>query len=96
MNRIQKFILSYAIMMIIPMEIKSKMILPREELDALEGEDGEDPRTELVRQLIQYKRFKDAARMLEDADEEQSKRFPRPPLDKQALGLNQAEQQEDI
>ena len=78
------------------MEIKSKMILPREELDALEGEDGEDPRTELVRQLIQYKRFKDAARMLEDADEEQSKRFPRPPLDKQALGLNETEQQEDI
>ncbi|NQT19142.1 MAG: segregation/condensation protein A [Planctomycetes bacterium] len=78
------------------MEIKSKMILPREELGALEGEDAEDPRTELVRQLIQYKRFKDAARALEDADEEQSKKFPRPPLDKEALGINEPRQDEDI
>ena len=38
-------------------EIKSKMVLPRSE-GVLEEE--EDPRLELVRQLIAYKQFKDA------------------------------------
>jgi len=70
-------------------EIKSKMLLPRETLEDLE-QDEDDPRMELVRQLLEYKRFKDAARMLEDAEEEQSRRFPRPPLDKEALGIEAA------
>ena len=41
------------------MRIKSKMLLPRSELDDL----GEpiDPRTELVQQLIEYKKYKDIA-----------------------------------
>ncbi|HUS57653.1 MAG TPA: segregation/condensation protein A [Planctomycetota bacterium] len=75
-------------------EIKSKMLLPRETLDDLEDDDG-DPRMELVRQLLEYKRFKDAARMLEDAEEEQSKRFPRPPLDKEALRLEIPQEDEN-
>jgi segregation and condensation protein A len=58
------------------MEIKSKLLLPRPE----EGkEDEDDPRLELVRQLIQYKRFKDAAAALEARAEEQSHRLPRQP-----------------
>src|SRR6516225_7415254 len=40
------------------MEIKSKLLLPRAEQ---ESEPEEDPRGELVRQLLQYKRFKEAA-----------------------------------
>jgi segregation and condensation protein A len=39
--------------------IKSKMLLPVPE-DAVEGEE-EDPRAELVRQLLEYKAFKEAA-----------------------------------
>ena len=41
------------------MRIKSKMLLPRPDLDDL----GEpiDPRTELVQQLIEYKKYKDIA-----------------------------------
>tara|TARA_S200000501_G_scaffold69155_1_gene61084 strand:- start:12824 stop:13543 length:720 start_codon:yes stop_codon:yes gene_type:complete len=41
------------------MRIKSKMLIPRAELDDL----GEpiDPRTELVKQLIEYKKYKDIA-----------------------------------
>ena len=41
------------------MRIKSKMLLPRSDLDDL----GEpiDPRTELVQQLIEYKKYKDIA-----------------------------------
>src|SRR5215831_18650612 len=58
------------------MEIKSKMLLPRAP-EAAEAE--EDPRLELVRQLVQYKRFKDAAALLEARAEEQSQRLPRQP-----------------
>src|SRR5947208_4189564 len=43
------------------MEIKSKMLLPRGE--GPEGEEA-DPRQELVRQLLEYKKFKDAALLL--------------------------------
>ena len=52
------------------MEIKSKMLLPTAELDDLDEEQG-DPRAELVRQLLEYKRFKDAAMVLGEAGVEQ-------------------------
>ena len=44
------------------MRVKAKMMIPRPELD----EDGAiiDPRTELMQQLIDYKRFRDAANIL--------------------------------
>ena len=59
------------------MEIKSKMLLPRgEEAEA----DEEDPRLELVRQAVEYKKFKDAAAVLEVHAEQQSFRLPRQPL----------------
>src|SRR5947209_9733243 len=44
------------------MEIKSKLLLPRAEGPA---EAEEDPRRQLVQQLVQYKRFKEAAALLE-------------------------------
>jgi segregation and condensation protein A len=61
------------------MEIKSKLLLPRPPEEA-EAED--DPRLGLVRQLIQYKRFKDAAAQLEARAEEQAQRLARlaPPV----------------
>ena len=45
------------------MVIKSRMLLPVDRRAAEEGEDEEwvDPRLDLVRQLIEYKKFKDAA-----------------------------------
>jgi segregation and condensation protein A len=56
------------------MEIKSKMLLPRaEEAEAEE----DDPRQELVRQLLEYKKFKEAAALLEVQAEQQSYRVPR-------------------
>jgi segregation and condensation protein A len=56
------------------MEIKSQMLLPRPP-ETNEGE--EDPRRELVRQLIEYRKFKDAAAHLEDRAEAQSVRMAR-------------------
>jgi segregation and condensation protein A len=60
------------------MEIKSQMLLPRSEQAS---EDDGDPRLELVRQLIEYKKFKDAAALLEVQAERQLSRLSRQPLE---------------
>ena len=44
-------------------EIKSRMVLPR---GGEEQEELDDPRQDLVRQLLEYKKYKDAASMLEE------------------------------
>lgn len=61
------------------MEIKSRMLLPRTEA-AADEEEIADPRLELVRQLLEYKRFKDAAGRLADHADERAGRAGRPPL----------------
>ena len=45
-------------------EIKSKMLLPRDPAAPGEEEEFEDPRKELVDQLLEYEKFKSAAQML--------------------------------
>ncbi len=51
--------------------IKSRMLLPDdEEAVGDDEEDGRDPRWDLVRQLVEYKRFKEAAERLEDKESE--------------------------
>jgi segregation and condensation protein A len=57
------------------MEIKSRMLLPHPPPLA-EGEE-EDPRMELVRELLEYKRFRDAAEGLKERAEVQQLKFPR-------------------
>ena len=49
------------------MEIKSRSLVPVEVM--LEGEEEIDPRRELVRQLLEYRKFKDAAHALEEQAE---------------------------
>ena len=53
----------YLVMAAMLAEIKSRMLLPRQQA---EDEDEEDPRAELIRRLQEYERFKKAA---EDLDE---------------------------
>jgi segregation and condensation protein A len=60
------------------MQIKSAMLLPKVESDQFQDDDLSDPRTELIRQLLEYKKFKDAANLLDAAAEEQKERFARP------------------
>ena len=60
------------------MQIKSAMLLPKAEPEQLQADDLADPRTELIRQLLEYKKFKDAANLLSDAAAGQRERFPRP------------------
>jgi len=59
------------------MEIKSAMLLPQSHPDQIEADAG-DPRTELVRQLLEYKKFKDAANLLDATVAEHAQRFSRP------------------
>ncbi|HVU85774.1 MAG TPA: segregation/condensation protein A [Pirellulales bacterium] len=56
------------------LELKSRMLLPQ--ADEVE-EPLDDPRKELVRRLLEYKQFKDAASMLDEQGRAWQERFPR-------------------
>jgi segregation and condensation protein A len=65
LNIAGEFIVMAATLML----IKSRMLLPVEERPDLEDEeDGDDPRWDLVRQLVEYKKFKDAASHLQNME----------------------------
>ncbi|MBN2566032.1 MAG: segregation/condensation protein A [Candidatus Eisenbacteria bacterium] len=53
--------------------IKVQMLLPKE---VEEGEEEEDPREQLVRKLVEYKQFKEAAGALASREEERRDYFP--------------------
>src|SRR6185295_11869108 len=62
------------------MYIKSRELLPVDQQVEAEGdEEAEDPRWELIRQLVEYKKFKDAAAQLQQREAEQENVFPRLP-----------------
>jgi segregation and condensation protein A len=62
------------------MYIKSRELLPVEQRVEGEPEDeGEDPRWELIRQLVEYKKFKDAASQLQALESRQADVFARTP-----------------
>jgi segregation and condensation protein A len=60
------------------MEIKSVMVLPRTEIEGDDDQGIQDPRSELIRQLLEYKKFKDAANLLEDSASRRKEKFTRP------------------
>ncbi len=55
-------------------EIKSQQVLPR--CDEVDGE-LDDPRQELVRRLLEYKKYRDAASMLEERGRQWQQRYAR-------------------
>src|SRR5574337_275887 len=57
--------------------IKSKMLIPVQELEA-EGVPAEDPRQELVERLLEYRRFKEAAMEFEELEAGQALLYGRP------------------
>jgi segregation and condensation protein A len=52
--------------------IKAQMLLPRQDSEELD-----DPRSELVNALLEYKKIKQTSTLLEDLAESQGKRYPR-------------------
>ena len=75
----------YLVMAAMLAEIKSRMLLPRPQLD--EAEEGEDPRAELIRRLQEYERFKQAAEDIDALPRVDRDVFPGsatpPPIDRQ-------------
>lgn len=72
----------FLIMITVLMELKARMLLPRPELaEGAEGEEEDfgDPRLELVRQLLEYKKYKDASVQLHDRAELQATKWSRVP-----------------
>src|SRR3954468_15361631 len=62
------------------MYIKSRELLPVDQQVEVEGEEeGQDPRWELIRQLVEYKKFKEAAAHLQLLETRQADIFPRAP-----------------
>src|SRR5690606_10917518 len=62
------------------LRIKAQMLLPRH---SDEYEEWEDPRAELVRRLLEYEHFREAAQHLANAEVAQLRLYPRgyvPPL----------------
>jgi len=59
--------------------IKSRMLLPRDQQMPDADAEEDDPRWELIRQLIEYKKFKEAAASLRDRAMLQERMFPRAP-----------------
>jgi segregation and condensation protein A len=73
--------------------IKSRTLLPvDQQMPVDDEEEGEDPRLELIRQLVEYKKFKDAAAELSDRQQLQERLFHRdvkpdlPKPEKQTFG----------
>lgn len=62
------------------MYIKSRELLPKDQqVQVEEEEEGDDPRWELIRQLVEYKKFKDAASQLQSRELEQENVYARIP-----------------
>ncbi|MCX5703864.1 MAG: segregation/condensation protein A [Candidatus Omnitrophica bacterium] len=71
------------------MQIKSKMLLPAEEFPASEEE--EDPRAELVKQLLEYEKFKEIAESLREREAGQREVFKRPRTEVDLTGAEDKE-----
>jgi segregation and condensation protein A len=65
----------YILMAATLIRIKVRMLLPRDTEE--EEEQEEDPRAELVRQLLEYRRFKEIAEHLTEMEARQRRLFPR-------------------
>jgi len=58
-------------------EIKSRLVLPSPEEEEVPVETTDDPRNGLIQQLLEYKKFKEAAQVLEERAAEWRERYPR-------------------
>jgi segregation and condensation protein A len=76
----------YLVMAATLIEIKSRMLLPKPDpidvdMDEMDMNGEEDPRDELIRRLIEYRQYKQAAEMLKEKEEGQLLVFTKPASD---------------
>lgn len=67
----------YLVMAATLIEIKASMLLPKPEI-IIEGEYEEDSREALVKKLIEYKKYKDVSKVLDDFNKERSLVYTKP------------------
>lgn len=68
----------YLVMAATLLAIKSQMLLPKQEIDEDIDEYEEDPRDELIRRLIEYRKYKESAEHLKEKELEASHVYMRP------------------
>jgi segregation and condensation protein A len=61
--------------------IKSRMLVPQQASADAQVEEGDDPRHELVYQLLEHQKFKNAAEMLHTREEVENAVWNKPPFD---------------
>ncbi|MEH7387640.1 segregation/condensation protein A [Bacillus sp. JJ1521] len=75
----------YLVMAATLLAIKSKMLLPKQEEELIDGDSEfefeEDPREDLMNRLIEYRKYKNAAEDLKVLEEERSQLFTKAPSD---------------
>ncbi|WP_028789996.1 segregation/condensation protein A [Tetragenococcus muriaticus] len=71
----------YLVMAATLMSIKSQMLLPKQEEIEEDDEYEEDPREALVEQLLEYRKYKYAAKQLSEKAEERRNYFTKEPMD---------------
>ncbi|MFD2762274.1 segregation/condensation protein A [Lentibacillus juripiscarius] len=70
----------YLVMAATLLELKSKMLIPKQEVEEPDEDYMEDPREELVQRLIEYRKYKEAAHELKEKESEANQTFTRPPI----------------
>ncbi|NBJ71575.1 MULTISPECIES: segregation/condensation protein A [Clostridia] len=81
MKRLELNIASeYLVMAATLVEIKSKMLLPKPELNEETEEYIEDPREDLMQRLIEYRKYKEAAMQLQLIEKEANQIYTREPV----------------
>lgn len=67
----------YLVMAASLLAMKSQMLLPKQDIQDDDDEYTEDPRQELMDRLIEYRKYKEAAKELKDREEETPETFTR-------------------
>lgn len=84
----------YLVMAATLLALKSQMLLPNPSIDEAEDEElEEDPREDLMRRLIEYRKYKQAAEELKGKELEANRIYTRPPMEMEPAEERQREVQ---
>jgi segregation and condensation protein A len=90
----------YLVMAATLLSIKSRMLLPKQEEEIFDDEFGEvpeeDPREELMRKLIEYRIYKEAAEDLRTLEEDRLQVYTKAPSDLSEYGTNTVNQMDSL
>lgn len=85
----------YLVMAATLLALKSQMLLPKQTIDEPE-ENLEDPREELTQRLLEYSKYKEAARTLQEIETNENQLFTRGPLNMDYLKAEPTTMQGDL